>query len=31
VSIPLRGRTESLNVAAAAGVILFEAVRQRNS
>lgn len=31
VSIPLRGRTESLNVAAAAAVILFEAVRQRNS
>ena len=29
VKIPLRGRIESLNVSVAAGVILFEAVRQR--
>jgi len=29
VRIPLRGRTESLNVSVAAGVILFEALRQR--
>ena len=29
VSIPVRGRTASLNVAAAAAVLLFEAVRQR--
>ena len=29
VAIPSRGRTESLNVAAAASVLLFEAVRQR--
>ncbi len=29
VSIPLRGRIESLNVAAAAAVILYEVVRQR--
>jgi len=29
VSIPLRGRTESVNVSAAAAVLLFEAVRQR--
>ena len=30
VKIPLRGRIESLNVSVAAGVILYEAVRQRN-
>lgn len=30
VKIPLKGRIESLNVSVAAGVILFEAVRQRN-
>ena len=29
VSIPLRGRVESLNVSVAAGVLLYEAVRQR--
>jgi TrmH family RNA methyltransferase len=29
ISIPMRARTESLNVAIAAAVILFEAVRQR--
>jgi len=29
LSIPLRGRVESLNVGVAAGVILFEAARQR--
>lgn len=29
VSIPLRGRIESLNVSVAAGVVLYEAVRQR--
>jgi 23S rRNA (guanosine2251-2'-O)-methyltransferase len=29
VSIPVRGRTASLNVSSAAAVILFEAVRQR--
>jgi 23S rRNA (guanosine2251-2'-O)-methyltransferase len=29
VSIPLRGRVDSLNVSAAAAVLLFEAVRQR--
>ena len=29
VSIPVRGRTASLNVSAAAAVLLFEAVRQR--
>jgi 23S rRNA (guanosine2251-2'-O)-methyltransferase len=29
VSIPLAGRTESLNVSVAAGVLLFEAARQR--
>lgn len=29
IAIPRRGRTESLNVAAAAAVLLFEAVRQR--
>jgi 23S rRNA (guanosine2251-2'-O)-methyltransferase len=31
VSIPLRGRIESLNVSVAAGVILYEAVRQRTA
>lgn len=30
VRIPLRGKTESLNVSVAAGVLLFEAVRQRS-
>ncbi|MDQ3799935.1 MAG: hypothetical protein M3384_10815, partial [Acidobacteriota bacterium] len=30
VKIPLLGRIESLNVSVAAGVILYEAVRQRN-
>lgn len=29
VSIPMRGRVESLNVAVAAGILLFEAIRQR--
>jgi 23S rRNA (guanosine2251-2'-O)-methyltransferase len=29
VRIPMRGKIESLNVSVAAGVILFEAVRQR--
>jgi 23S rRNA (guanosine2251-2'-O)-methyltransferase len=31
VSIPLRGRVESLNVSVAAGIILYEAVRQRTA
>jgi 23S rRNA (guanosine2251-2'-O)-methyltransferase len=31
VRIPLRGRIESLNVAVAAGVILYEALRQRTA
>jgi 23S rRNA (guanosine2251-2'-O)-methyltransferase len=31
VSIPLHGRIESLNVSVAAGVILYEALRQRTS
>jgi 23S rRNA (guanosine2251-2'-O)-methyltransferase len=31
VSIPLAGRVESLNVSAAATVLLFEAVRQRDT
>jgi 23S rRNA (guanosine2251-2'-O)-methyltransferase len=30
-SIPMRGHVESLNVSVAAGVVLFEAVRQRTS
>lgn len=30
VRIPLRGKTESLNVSVAAGVLLFEAARQRS-
>jgi len=30
VSIPLRGRTESLNASVAAGVLLYEALRQRS-
>jgi 23S rRNA (guanosine2251-2'-O)-methyltransferase len=29
VRIPLVGRVESLNVSVAAGIILFEALRQR--
>jgi 23S rRNA (guanosine2251-2'-O)-methyltransferase len=29
VRIPMQGKIESLNVSVAAGVILFEAVRQR--
>jgi 23S rRNA (guanosine2251-2'-O)-methyltransferase len=31
VRIPVRGKIESLNVSVAAGVILFEALRQRAS
>ena len=31
VRIPLQGKVESLNVAAAAAVLLFEAARQRDS
>jgi 23S rRNA (guanosine2251-2'-O)-methyltransferase len=31
VSIPLAGRTESLNVSVAAGVLLYEARRQRRA
>jgi 23S rRNA (guanosine2251-2'-O)-methyltransferase len=31
VSIPLQGRIESLNVSVAAGVVLYEAVRQRTA
>lgn len=31
VSIPMRGRISSLNVSVAAGVVLFEAVRQRSA
>lgn len=31
VSIPLRGHVESLNVSVAAGIILYEAVRQRTT
>ncbi len=31
VRVPLRGRTESLNVSVAAGVVLFEALRQRRA
>jgi 23S rRNA (guanosine2251-2'-O)-methyltransferase len=30
-TIPMRGHVESLNVSVAAGIVLFEAVRQRNS
>ena len=29
ITIPMAGRAESLNVAVAAGVLLFEAARQR--
>src|SRR5438270_1954881 len=29
--IPMRGHVESLNVSVAAGIVLFEAIRQRNS
>jgi TrmH family RNA methyltransferase len=29
VSIPMRGATESLNVAVAAGILLYEASRER--
>jgi 23S rRNA (guanosine2251-2'-O)-methyltransferase len=29
VSVPLLGRVESLNVSVSAGVLLYEAVRQR--
>jgi 23S rRNA (guanosine2251-2'-O)-methyltransferase len=31
VSIPMRGHVQSLNVSVAAGIALFEAVRQRSS
>mgnify|MGYP006201501737 CR=1 FL=1 len=31
VSIPMRGAVESLNVSVAAGVCLYEAVRQRGA
>jgi 23S rRNA (guanosine2251-2'-O)-methyltransferase len=31
VNIPLRGRIESLNVSVAAGIVLYEAVRQRTA
>jgi tRNA G18 (ribose-2'-O)-methylase SpoU len=31
VSIPLGGRVDSLNVSVAAGVLLYEARRQRNA
>jgi 23S rRNA (guanosine2251-2'-O)-methyltransferase len=30
VSVPMRGRTESLNASVAAGVLLYEAIRQRS-
>jgi 23S rRNA (guanosine2251-2'-O)-methyltransferase len=30
VRIPVRGRIESLNVSVAAGVVLYEALRQRS-
>jgi 23S rRNA (guanosine2251-2'-O)-methyltransferase len=30
VSIPVRGRIESLNVSVAGGIVLYEAIRQRN-
>lgn len=31
VSLPMRGRVPSLNVSVAAGIVLYEAVRQRNA
>ena len=31
VSIPIRGQVESLNISAAAAVLLFEAARQRGA
>jgi 23S rRNA (guanosine2251-2'-O)-methyltransferase len=31
VRLPMRGRVESLNVAVAAGVCLYEALRQRRA
>jgi 23S rRNA (guanosine2251-2'-O)-methyltransferase len=31
VSIPMQGQVESLNVSVAAGVMLFEALRQRRT
>jgi 23S rRNA (guanosine2251-2'-O)-methyltransferase len=31
VSVPMRGHVQSLNVSVAAGVVLFEAVRQRRN
>jgi 23S rRNA (guanosine2251-2'-O)-methyltransferase len=31
VGIPLRGRIESLNISVAAGIVLYEAVRQRTA
>ena len=31
VSIPMRGKVSSLNASAAAAVMLYEAVRQRNA
>jgi len=31
VRIPVQGRIESLNVSVAAGIILYEALRQRRS
>jgi 23S rRNA (guanosine2251-2'-O)-methyltransferase len=30
VSVPMRGQTESLNASVAAGVLLYEAIRQRS-
>ena len=31
VSIPICGKIESLNVSVAAGIVVYEAVRQRNT